>query len=388
MAAPTLPSFAYTAPTIVWFAPEALGRLGSYLKRLGISRAFLVCDPALEPLGIADQVRGAAAERVGTTWAHVEADAPRASVEAGADAARAAGADGVIALGGGSAIDSAKAIALLVKHGGDVARWDGAGKIGSPGLPLIAIPTTAGTGSEASCIAVLKDEAQQKKLVLIDRAVYPSVAILDPRLTMGLPAKLTAATGLDALTHAVEGIVSKYAQPVCDAIGLECVRLIAAHLRKAVVAPDDATARGYMLLAASMAGQLVSMTFTGVAHAVAHALGVGWRIHHGTANALVLPWSIRFNASDGRAAAGYRRCAEAFGVHASGDDAAWTRAFADAVEAFVAELGLPTRLGAIGVGRDELGRLAALAFADPSHGPNPVKVSGAAQLEAALADLA
>src|SRR5262249_36008297 len=153
-AAMTLPSFAYSAPTIVWSSPDALSRLASYLKRLGVARALLVCDRGVAAAGLAGRVVDASAGRVAVTWAEVEADAPRPSVQRGAEAARAGGVDGVIALGGGSAIDSGKAIALLAKHGGDVARWDGANKVGAPGLPVVAIPTTAGTGSEASNIAV------------------------------------------------------------------------------------------------------------------------------------------------------------------------------------------------------------------------------------------
>jgi alcohol dehydrogenase class IV len=132
-----------------------------------------------------------------------------------------------------------------------------------------------------------------------------------------------------------------------------------------------------MQLAASMAGQLVSMTFTGVAHAVAHALGVGWGVHHGTANALLLPWAIRFNAGHPEAAAMYARCAGAFGLPDAGDDRAAALAFADAVEQLVRDLGLPTRLGVLGVGAGDLRRLGELAFADPSHSTNPVKVDGA-----------
>jgi len=233
----------------------------------------------------------------------------------------------------------------------------------------------------------LKDAERSRKLVIFDRAVYPSVAILDPRLTVKLPPMLTAATGVDALTHAVEGIASRRAQPVCDAIGLESIRLVRAHLPRAFAAGEDLEARGNMLLAASMAGQLVSLTFVGVAHAVAHALGAGFSVHHGTANAIALPWSVRFNASDAHAAAQYARCAAAFGVPARGSDEATALAFADALEAFAAALGLPTRLSGVGVGRQDLPRLAELAFADPSHGPNPVKVASAADLEVKLETL-
>jgi alcohol dehydrogenase class IV len=387
MTSSPLPSFAYSAPTVVWFAPEGIARLASYLKRLDVARALLVCDATLAAEGLADRVAEASGGRVRAVWAHVEPDAPKATVLAGAEEAKRSGADGIVALGGGSSLDTGKAAALLARHGGDPARWDGANKVGQPGLPVVAIPTTAGTGSEASNIAVIKDTEGSRKLVIIDRAVYPAVAILDPRLTVKLPAPLTAATGMDALTHAVEGVVSRYHQPICDAVGLESIRLVRAHLPRAVAEPSDLDARGHLLLAASMAGQLVSLTFSGVAHAVAHALGLGWDIHHGTANTVTLPWSIRFNAGHAPSAAMYARCAEAFGLPAVGSAEAAARGLADAIERFAAGLGLPTRLGAFGIKAADLPRLAELAFADPSHGPNPVEVKSAAELERALGSL-
>lgn len=388
MTSPSSPrAFAYTAPTIVWYAPDGLNRLASYLKRLGASRALLVCDEGIAAAGIAAQTTAAAGGRIAATWAGVLPDAPRASVEACAAEAKRVEADGIVALGGGSSIDTGKAVALLARHGGDIRRWDGSNKVGEPGLPLISIPTTAGTGSEASNIAVVKDAESGRKLVLIDRAIYPSVAILDPRLTQGLPPAMTAATGVDALTHAIEGMVSTFKNPLCDAIGAECVRLVRRWLPVAVRAPDDLDARGWMLLAASMAGQLVSMTFSGVSHAVAHGLGIGWGVHHGTANAIALPWSIRLNAKGAEHAALYGRAAEAFGVETEADPARTAARLADSIEAFVAELGLPGRLSQVGLTAGDLPRLAEIAYADPSHKPNPLSIASARELEDALASL-
>jgi alcohol dehydrogenase class IV len=387
MTSSALPSFGYSAPTQVWFAPDGIARLGSYLKRLDVARGLLVCDARVASEGLADRVAEASAGRVREVWAHVESDAPVSAVMAGAEEARRIGADGIVAVGGGSALDTGKAVALVARHGGDPSRWDGAGKVGSPGLPVVAIPTTAGTGSEVSSIAVLKDAERSRKLVILDRAVYPAVAILDPRLTVKLPPLLTAATGVDALAHAIEGVVSRYHQPICDALGLECVRLLRAHLPRAVAEPHDVDTRGQVLLAASMAGQLVSLTYSGVAHAVAHALGLGFGVHHGTANAVTLPWSIRFNAAHPASAAMYARCAAAFGLPPSPSDEAAALALADATARFAADLGLSTRLSALGLRAADLPRLAGLAFADPSHGPNPVKVEGATDLEKALESL-
>lgn len=377
-----LKPFSYSAPTLVHYGAGALTRLGSSLRRLGAYRALLVCDARLAQIDMATRAAEASLGRVGGVWSGVEQDAPRASVEAAVEEARRLEADSIVALGGGSALDTGKAAALLLKHGGDLARWEGVGRVESAGLPVVAIPTTAGTGSEVSSVVVVKDG--MRKLVIVDRALHPQVALLDPALTVGLSPALTAATGMDALTHVMEGLVSTYRQPIGDAIGLECVRMIRAWLPRAVAAPADLEARGRMLLAASMAGQLVSTTYSGVAHAVAHALGVGWGVHHGTGNAVALPWSIRFNAENEQAAAMYARCAEAFGVRAGDGNRATALALADAVEQLVAGLGLPTRLSALGLKEADLGKLGALAAADPSHGPNPVKVESGGVLGEAL----
>lgn len=377
-------AFTYTAPTTLWYAPDGLNRLASFLKRLNISRAMLVCDPGVEQAGLSAMSIAASGGRVVHTFAEVESDAPITNVEAGARAVSECNADGIVALGGGSTIDCAKAIALLARHGGDLRRWDGINRIGEPGLPLIAIPTTAGTGSEVSNIAVIKDVEQSRKLVLIDKAVYPLIAILDPRLTTGLPAIITAATGMDALTHAIEGMVSLYRNPICDGVGSESIRLIHKWLPVAVQHPENLQARSNMLLAASMAGQLVALTFGGICHAAAHALGIGCGIHHGMANALFLPWSIRFNARDPGVLALYDRAASAFGVGASENNAI---ALANSIEHMVQAMGLPTRLSQVGVGASDLKRLSELAFADPSHRPNPVSMAGPEVFEAAFQEL-
>ena len=379
-----LKPFSYSAPTLVHFGAGSLARLGSSLRRMGASRALLICDAALAQRDVATRAAEASQGRVAEVWSGVERDAPRASVEAAAEEARSLEVDAIVALGDGSVLDTGKAAALLAKHGGDLARWDGVSRVERPGLPVVTIPTTAGTGSEVSSVAVVTDSALGRKLVLVDRALHPQVALLDPALTTGLSPALTAATGLDALAHVVEGLVSTWRHPLGDAIGLESVRLIRAWLPRAVAAPADLDARGTMLLAASMAGQLVSATYSGVGHAVANALGIGWGISHGTGNAVALPWSIRFNTGHPEAAAMYARCAAAFGVPVSGDARATALAFSEAVERFVAELGLATRLSALGLKEEDLDRLGSLAFADPLHASNLVKVESAQALADSL----
>jgi alcohol dehydrogenase class IV len=384
----SLPAFTYCAPTTLSFGTDALDKLEGYLAQLGVARALVVCDPRLGAQGVTDRVRQAGGARIRQVFDRVQPDAPLDAIVRAAEEARALAIDGIVAVGGGSTLDTGKAVALLTVHDVDLLGWEGVDRVGGRGLPLVAIPTTAGTGSEATNILVVKDPATSRKISVIDAAVYPEVALLDPRLTVGLPAALTAATGIDALTHAIEGVVSVLHQPVCDAIGLECIRLIRTWLPRALRDGADLGARGFMLLSASMAGQLVSMTMNGVAHAIAHALGAGWGVHHGAGNAIALPWSIRYNCRSPDASAMYARCADAWGLPRLGDDVNTALTFADAVEQFISELGLATRLRAVQLGPSDLRRLAELAYADAAHQPNPVRMAGPEELEVALQSIA
>ncbi|AKT43976.1 iron-containing alcohol dehydrogenase family protein [Chondromyces crocatus] len=381
-----LKPFGYTAPQI-HFGAGALSRLGSALRGLGASRALLVCDAHLTQADLATLVAEASQGRVAGVWSRVETDAPRASVEAAADEARRLDVDAVVALGSGSALHTGKAAALLARRGDTLGRTSGTVHVEERGLPVIAIPTTAGNGSEVSGVAVVKHADLRRKQILVGRALQPEVVLLDPTLLTTVASDLTAATGVDALTHAFEGLTSTDRHPISTALGLESVHLLRSWLPRAVAAPLDLDARGHTLLASAMAGQLATTAYGGVARAVIHALSLGWDTRQGLASAAVLPWSIRFNASDATAAAIYARTAPTFGVAAASDDREAARALADKLERFAADLGLPTRLGALGLGASDLERLSELAFADASHATNPVRLESARGLADALKTL-
>ena len=242
--------------------------------------------------------------------------------------------------------------------------------------PHIAIPTTAGTGSEVTKHAVIKDLEAQQKLLFGDFHLYPRVAILDPELTVGMPAAITAGTGLDALTHAFEALHAMQAEPIADALALHAIRLLVANLKKTLDIPGDLTARGQMLLASTMAGIAFDNAQVGLVHAIAHTVGARHHVHHGTANAILLPHVLRFNADV--AAEAYREGGTAMGVVTAGmEDAAAVDAVSQAITRFVAGAGLPTRLRDVGVAEADLSAIAEGTLTDGSivYNPKPVTLA-------------
>ena len=215
------------------------------------------------------------------------------------------------------------------------------------------MPTTAGTGSEVSLYVVVKDERAQEKMHFVEDRIIPDAAVLDPSVTLDMPAPLTAATGMDALTHAIEAYTSVNRNPVADGLALQAMRLIARHLPRAVAEPGDKVARGQMLIAANIAGMAMNSTGVGLVHAMAHVVGARHGVHHGTANAICLPHVIRFNAE--ALGSCYRDIAEALGIDARdlGDEMAGEAA-AQAVAQLSARIKLPARLRDVGVPESEL----------------------------------
>jgi len=279
--------------------------------------------------------------------------------------------DGIIGLGGGSAMDVAKTLRPAVAFPEvPLAKidWD---RLPEKLTPMCAIPTTAGTGSEVGRSAVITMADSGNKAVLGAKEMMPELAILDAELTVGLPARLTAATGMDAMTHAIEAYVCPMFHPMCDAIALEAVRLVREYLPRAVADGGDLEARGRMLIAASM-GAVAFQKDLGAAHSLAHPQSTEFGVHHGLANALVLPAVVRFNGETDSQQ--YARVADALMIDGAGDPAA---AVADFLESFIADIGITGGLSAAGVSRESLPQLAKKAFADPCHQTNPRKCTEA-----------
>ena len=360
--------------------------LAGELRVAGVARALVVTDAGVEATPwFAPTVAAASAAVVGT-YAAISTNPTEDEVLAGLARYRELGADGVVAIGGGAAMDAAKAIALFAHVGGGAAGDLAALAYGgtrarsvSGAAPIVALPTTAGTGSELSTGAVVKEGVTGQKRTLLHPALMPQAVIADPETTVGLPAHVTAATGLDALTHAIEALCAPGYHPMCDAIALEAVAMVMGQLGQAVRGPDDALARTDLLHASSMAA-VAFQKGLGLAHAMAHPLGAELGVHHGLANAVLLPIVLEVNGD--AAAPACARLAARLGL-GGGDP---VMAVADAVRALCREVGLPATVPLAAVVEDAdsaatidalANRLAALALGETLFlATNPRKVAG------------
>ncbi len=349
--------------------------------RLGAARALIVADAGVERSGLLDAVRaGLGGVEVAGVYSDVPANSSVRAVERGTEYAREVGADLIVAVGGGSPIDTAKCMRILISEGGNLLDYQGYNLLERPLIPMVAIPTTSGTGSEVTPFAVILDEDAHVKLTYASPFLAPDLALLDPEMTRTLPPRLTAATGMDALTHAVETFVSSEANPLSDALALQAIDMISNHLRAATHAGEDMEARGQMLVASCIAGMAFASGFLGIVHAMAHSIGGVFEVHHGTANAILLPHGMRFNSTvvPNR----YARIARALGVNAGGrpeDDV-----IADGIEAVIAlasDCGLPLRLRDVGVTEEALPAIAETATTDAAIYTNPRHASDAEVLE-------
>jgi alcohol dehydrogenase class IV len=354
----------FSFPTAVLFGPGTVRELPKRLAGFGADKPLIVTDAGLVATPAFKMIESISGGRwpvySGVTPNPVEDDVERA-----ARAYRDGGCDSVVAVGGGSALDVGKVLRVRVSWP-DVPLRRFKPPAEAPSLaPCVTIPTTAGTGSEVGRSSVVIVDG--KKAVFFHPALLARLAILDPELTVGLPPKLTAATGADALTHCIESFTSPEFHPMCDGIALEGVRLIADALPRAVKSGNDIDARGKMLVAAMM-GAVAFQKDLGAAHSLSHPLSSICGLHHGTANALTLPVVMDYNAS--RKPGLYRRVGEAMGISGASD----AQAIA-AVRKLLREVGLPEGLRAHGVREDQLAALADQAFADPCHQTNPVPVT-------------
>jgi alcohol dehydrogenase class IV len=361
----------------------ALNQLEKSLERLGVSRPMLVTDKGLVAAGAADKVQAAAGNRpIVATYDETLSNPDEASVLAALAIYRDAGCDGLVALGGGSPMDLAKAVALLATHEGPLERFGasvrGARFIGKV-APIVAIPTTSGTGSEVSVGAVVILENGRKETIVSPHLI-PPVALCDPELTLGLPSLLTAATGMDAVTHCIEAILAPSVNPPLEAIGYDGVERAVANgwLYRAVSDGSDRDARWHMMMA-SLEGALAFAKGLGAVHALSHASGrlPGLRLHHGTLNAMFLPPVLRF--SEGVAPEKYARLKRCFGIAASAD-------LADAVSELNAKLGIPQTLSGLGVTGDMVPDIVKYALTDLAH-LTAVKKPTADEYEALVAEI-
>ena len=362
-------NFTYCGPTKVVFGTGSIAELPMEIASLG-KKAFLVTDQGIKETGLTDQVT----DRMGDLWAGVYSDVPQDSgmevVDKGAEAALAAGADVIVSLGGGSVIDTAKGMCIVMKEGGSFRDFQGMQMLTRPQIPHIVVPTTAGTGSEVTSGAVVMDQVQGQKVIIFEYFNTPRVAVLDPRMTEKLPPPLTATTGMDAMTHAVESYVSQQRNPISDAAALHAIKLITAYLPVCVDNGSDLAARGQMQVAALLAGWAFSNAMVGLVHAMAHSLGAVCGIAHGLANGLLLPHVMKYNLEEVPEL--LADIAGAMGADIAGMDSLNAgKTAVDEMQRLAKKIGLSQRLRDLGVEVDTLKECSELSMSDGSIIYNP-----------------
>ncbi|WP_115720413.1 iron-containing alcohol dehydrogenase [Gallaecimonas mangrovi] len=309
-------------PRVMEVGPGAIEKLPALLATFGCKKPLLVTDHMMVKLGYLDKLQTllAASHIESDVFADTVPEPTAASIQAGVDKVKAGDFDAVVALGGGSPIDSAKAIAILGKHGGRINDYRFPRVVSEPGLPIIAIPTTAGTGSEVTRFTIITDESTDEKLLCSGVGFMPVAALIDYELTVSVPPRTTADTGIDAMTHAIEAYVSKKASPFSDSQALAAMKLIGPNLRRAYHHGDDAKARAAMMLGANLAGIAFSNASVALVHGMSRPIGAFFHVPHGLSNAMLLPavtaWSIP--AAQER----YADCAKALGFAHMDDDTA------------------------------------------------------------------
>jgi 4-hydroxybutyrate dehydrogenase len=355
-----------TYPTLMEIDFGAIKVLGDALKRNGIKRPLICTDKGIVATGIFDKIRGVLPNDVQpTTFDGTPGNPTEAAVREAVALYRENDCDGIIALGGGSSIDLGKATALLVNHDGPIDDWsavNGGGQRIGPSPPIIAIPTTAGTGSEVGGGSVIVTE-DGRKIVIVSPELKPKMAICDPELTFDLPRHLTAATGMDAMAHCIEAYLTPVINPPAAAIGLDGLERVVKYLRRAVDDGHDKEARWNMMMAASE-GAMAFAKGLGSVHSMSHAIGAdpALRAHHGTLNAVILPPMLRFNAD--HVGNKYTKLRQAMGLKPGADLSDW-------ITEFNASLDLPANLGQMGVTTAMIPSLAAHCMTDACHATNP-----------------
>lgn len=343
----------------VVFGSGAVESLPDEIKRVKGSRVLVVTDPGIKSAGVLDHLTGVLdrAKITFSAYAEVEPD-PRVEVAlSSADAAKAFGPDVIVGLGGGSSLDISKVTSVMLTNEGPIEKYFGMELVPRPGVPLILIPTTAGTGSEMTSICVLGDTKNKVKKGIVSEHMFARTALLDPKLTLALPPRVTAMTGMDALVHAVESYVGVRASVFTDTLNLQAIRLVAANLRLAYANGANLAARENMLHASCLAGMAFSNTQNGLDHALALAIGGKFHLPHGLLTAFIMPWVMEYNLI--AAPAKYIRIAEAFGEriqHLPETEAA--RLSVKAVKSLLDDLRISYKLSSYGVPREEFPALA------------------------------
>jgi alcohol dehydrogenase len=347
-----------TTPRIV-IGPGSLNQVGDEVKRLGCRKVMIITDPGLVQTGIVDRTESLLSD-AGLSLSHFDGVEPDPRYEIASQAAEStknADADLIIGIGGGSPLDIAKVASILVTNSQPVSTFFGIDLVPKRGLPLILVPTTAGTGSEVTPIAILSDYGEKLKKGIVSQYLLPSVAVVDPELTLGLPAAVTAATGMDALIHAIEAYTSKNAYPMTDMLSLEAMNLIARNIRTVFTNGSDLAARARMLEGSLLAGMAFANAGVTAVHAFAYPIGAEFHIPHGVANSIMLTPVMEFNILGNLGK--FAQIAQALGENVKGlsEQEAAQRSI-EAIRTLVTDLRVPRRLGEFGVKEEHIPSLA------------------------------
>lgn len=365
---------------VSYFGPGARKELPGVVSRLGFKKALVVTDKGLVKFGVAKMVTDVLDEAgiAYEMYSEVKPNPTVTNVKMGVEAFAAAGADFIVAIGGGSSMDTAKGIGIVTNNPefADVVSLEGCAPTKHKTVPIIALPTTAGTAAETTINYVIIDEEKHKKMVCVDPNDIPCCSIIDAELMYTLPKGTTAATGMDALTHAIEGYITKAAWELSDMFELEAIRMINKHLRTAVYDPTNPVGRHGMAVAQYVAGMAFSNVGLGVVHGMAHPMGSLFDIPHGVANALLLPTVMEFNKPV--CIDKYVEIAKAMDAYKDGmTKAEAAQAACDAVRALAIEVGIPQHLSELGISVDDIEALADQAIEDVCTPGNPRKVTRA-----------
>ncbi|MGG7892250.1 L-threonine dehydrogenase [Klebsiella aerogenes] len=346
------------------------------IQQYGYRRALIVTDAMLNKLGMAGEVQKALQERdiFSVVYDGVHPNPTTLNVESGLALLKENNCDCVISLGGGSPHDCAKGIALVAANGGNIRDYEGMDRSAKPQLPMIAINTTAGTASEMTRFCIITDVDRHIKMAIVDKHVTPVLSINDSSLMMGMPKSLTAATGMDALTHAIEAYVSIAATPITDACALKAMTMISQNLTHAVEDGGNEQAREAMAYAQFLAGMAFNNASLGYVHAMAHQLGGFYDLPHGVCNAVLLPFVQEYNCSV--AAARLRDCAQAMGVNVAGlNDKQGAEACIAAIRELARKVGIPAGLRDLNVKEEDIPLLASNALKDACGLTNPIQAT-------------
>lgn len=364
-------TYRFNFPTPIHFGAGVRSQLPEFLKSQNCKRPLLVTDRGVAALSFYKDIFGSLA-KAGLEvqgFSEIWGNPVKSQVTMGVQAYKKHNADSIVGLGGGAALDVAKAIALMATHPGDLFDYEdekpGARSIDGPIPFFVALPTTSGTGSEVGRSAVISDDKTHLKKIIFSPKLLAKAVFADPELTYDLPAKITAATGMDALTHCVESYLAKGYHPICDGIALEGVRLAAENLVKCIRNPKDEQARSSMMMA-SMMGAIAFQKGLGLTHSCAHALGTVTDMHHGLANGIMIDHALSFNTS--AVPERFKNLAIAAGLKEKDQN---SEGFMGWLARLKSETEIPATLSEAGVKKEQIAMLADLAFQDSCHGNNP-----------------